>query len=111
MDPAELKAEATAIFKKADQDGNGALDYGEWSAATINKRELLNETNLKTAFELFDRDKGGSIDAKEVAAILGQGLKCDDAVWQEIVREVDVNGDGMIDFDEFKTMMSKFVEK
>jgi hypothetical protein len=46
MDPADLKAEATAIFKKADTDGSGALDYGEWSAATINKRELLNENNL-----------------------------------------------------------------
>lgn len=46
MDPTDLKAEATAIFKKADTDGSGALDYGEWSAATINKRELLNENNL-----------------------------------------------------------------
>ena len=106
-----MKVEATEIFRKADVDGSGALDYGEWSAATINKRELLNETNLKTAFDLFDRDKGGSIDAKEVAAILGQGLKCDESVWEEIVREVDVNGDGQIDFSEFKTMMSKFVEK
>lgn len=54
---------ATELFKKADMDGSGALDYGEWCVATINKRDLLNEQNLKIAFELFDRDKGGSIDA------------------------------------------------
>jgi calcium-dependent protein kinase len=77
MDKQDLKAEATAIFKKADVDGSGALDYGEWSAATINKRELLNEANLNAAFGLFDKNGSGTIDAKEVASILGQGFKCE----------------------------------
>jgi calcium-dependent protein kinase len=81
MDAEELLKEATAIFKKADIDGSGSLDFGEWSCATINKRNLLNETNLKTAFELFDRDGGGSIDAQEVATIMGNGLKADQSVW------------------------------
>ena len=77
MDPEDLITEATKIFKQADTDGSGSLDFGEWSCATINKRTLLNDNNLKTAFELFDRDGGGSIDAKEVAAIMGNGLKAD----------------------------------
>jgi Ca2+-binding EF-hand superfamily protein len=44
-------------------DKNGSIDFGEWSAATINKRSLLNEQNLKATFELFDKDGGGSISA------------------------------------------------
>jgi Ca2+-binding EF-hand superfamily protein len=30
-------------------------------------------------------------------------------VWDEIIKEVDLNGDGLIDFEEFKTMMQKMV--
>lgn len=33
----------------------------------------------------------------------------DPSVWQEIVKEVDLNGDGQIDFEEFKAMMRHFV--
>lgn len=30
-------------------------------------------------------------------------------IWDEIIKEVDVNGDGEISFEEFKLMMSKFL--
>lgn len=82
----------------------------EWSAATINKRVLLNEKNLKTTFEMFDKDGGGTISAQEIAQILGHNLSKDEKVWNEIVKEVDLNGDGLIDFKEFKTMMNKFIK-
>ena len=42
MDKEELEKEAREIFKAADADGNGFLDYGEFSTATINQRDLLN---------------------------------------------------------------------
>lgn len=100
--------EATRFFKSADTDGSGALDFGEWCAATINKRALLNETNLKSAFAMFDKDGGGSIEASEISAILGRGISKDEAIWADIIKEVDTNGDGKIDFSEFKTMMEKF---
>ena len=40
-------AEADAFFKQADTDGNGSLDFSEWSAATIYKyqKETLPELN------------------------------------------------------------------
>jgi Ca2+-binding EF-hand superfamily protein len=30
-------------------------------------------------------------------------------IWDDILKEVDVNGDGEISFEEFKTMMMKFL--
>ena len=30
-------------------------------------------------------------------------------IWDDIVKEVDENGDGVISFDEFKVMMTKFL--
>lgn len=56
---------------------------------------------MRAAFQLFDKDNGGSIDASEIAAVLGHNITDDDAVWAEVVREVDSNGDGRIDFEEF----------
>ena len=97
-----VEKEARAFFMSVDTDGNGSIDFGEWCAATINKRSLLNETNLRTALSLFDKDGGGTISADEVAQILGHSLSKDQSVWKEIVKEVDLNGDGQIDFDEFK---------
>jgi len=57
---------------------------------------------LQAAFRLFDKDGGGSIEAIEVAQILGNGMNRDPQVWDEIIKEVDVNGDGQIDYSEFK---------
>lgn len=43
-----------------------------------------------------------------MAEILGHNMSKDPAVWDEIIKQVDLNGDGLIDFKEFKEMMSKF---
>ena len=110
IDQETVVKEARQFFKAADVDKNGSIDFGEWCAATINKRGLLNESNLQATFQLFDKDGGGTISAEEVAVILGHNMSKDKSVWSEIIKEVDLNGDGMIDFNEFKIMMSKFLE-
>lgn len=66
---------------------------------------------MRAAFNLFDKDGGGTIDASEIAHILGQNAAADDQVWEEVIREVDTNGDGQIDFDEFYVMMTKLADK
>lgn len=37
--------------------------------------------------------------------MLGVGKNIDEKVWNDIIYEVDGNGDGEISFPEFKTMM------
>lgn len=54
---------------------------------------------------MFDKDKSGSISANEIKDVLGVGKNIDEKVWNDIVTEVDGNGDGEISFVEFKTMM------
>ncbi len=39
---------------------------------------------------------------------VGKKLSNDD-IWDEIVREVDLDGDGQVSYEEFKTMMIKFL--
>ena len=44
--------------------------------------------------------------------MLGVGKKCgSEKVFDDIIKEVDVNGDGVITYDEFKTMMRKFLDE
>ena len=41
--------------------------------------------------------------------MLGVGKNIDENIWNEIVKEVDANGDGEISFEEFKIMMEKLL--
>ena len=106
----EIEDRAGMIFDAADFDGSGEIDFDEWCTSNGNKNELLNEKNLKAAFQLFDKDGGGTIEAAEVAAILGNNMSKEEQVWMDVIKEVDINGDGQIDFEEFKVMMLKLVE-
>jgi Ca2+-binding EF-hand superfamily protein len=43
--------------------------------------------------------------------VLGVGkVLSNEAIWDEIIKEVDVNGDGEISYEEFKVMMHKFLQ-
>jgi Ca2+-binding EF-hand superfamily protein len=42
--------------------------------------------------------------------VLGVGKKFgNENIWNDIIKEVDVNGDGEISYEEFKVMMQKFL--
>jgi len=55
-DEEKIDEECERLFTAADVDKSGVVDYNEWCAATINKREVLNDRNLRTSFDLFDKD-------------------------------------------------------
>lgn len=71
----------------------------------------MNEANMRAAFNLFDKDGGGTIEADEVAKILGANAAADDSVWQAVIKEVDINNDGQIDFEEFRAMLLKLADR
>ena len=57
---------------------------------------------------MFDRDGDDRISVEEVMAVLrklGQSCGLDDC--REMVREVDRNGDGFMDMDDFMAMMTR----
>ena len=103
----DVEAEVDKIMAQVDIDGSGEISYTEFVAATMQKNVLLSKKNLRAAFELFDADKSGTIDAGELKAILGKSSNYDAKMWKDIIKEADQNGDGVIDFDEFCNMMLK----
>ncbi|CAF2426691.1 unnamed protein product [Rotaria sp. Silwood2] len=72
-----------------------------------NSISIEQENQLKEAFALFDRIGGGVIRTKDLAYVIHSiGYQTTPAELEQMIREVDQDGNGLIDFDEFKLMMS-----
>ena len=97
----------TSVVREVDTDGNGEIDYSEFVVATMNEKNLLSNNKLQTAFKMFDKDGGGSISTDEIKQVLSFGQNLDEAVVQQIIEQVDKNGDGEISYEEFAAMMLK----
>ncbi|KAJ4966089.1 hypothetical protein NE237_017938 [Protea cynaroides] len=62
---------------------------------------------IKEAFELFDTDDSGTIDAKELnVAMRSLGFEMTDEQINQMIADVDKDGSGAIDFEEFVHMMT-----
>lgn len=105
MGEVAAQEEVNRIMKMVDTDHNGCIDYSEFVMATLNKKSLLSEERLEAAFQIFDKDNNGFIDAQEIKTVLGKGKNLDEDVWEDLIKEVDMNGDGEVSFKEFKKMM------
>jgi len=71
---------------------------------------FMREEYLRGTFKMFDKDNSGKIDAAEVVQML-QGEDMTNIVSKDAIeialQEIDENGDGEIDFEEFMLMMTK----
>jgi len=101
------EAELIEMINTVDDNGDHEIDFEEFlilMKSRIGERDP--EKELKDAFAVFDTDKNGSIDRKELKRLmkkLGQALS--EAELDAMMDEVDTNGDGEISFAEFKAMM------
>ncbi len=73
--------------------------------------EHLTEEKIqefKEAFEIFDKDKDGYITIKELGEIMKSlGQVPSETELQDMINEVDVDGNGNIDFKEFLGLMAR----
>ena len=62
---------------------------------------------IKEAFDLFDSDGGGTIDPAELkAAMTSLGFEAKNQTIYQMISDLDEDGSGAIDFDEFLDMMT-----
>ncbi|KAL4497962.1 hypothetical protein ABPG72_014819 [Tetrahymena utriculariae] len=108
----EAKQISEKIFNEVDVDNNGSIDYNEFLACTMQKKKLLSQNTLKRAFDLFDIDGDKQITAKEIKTVLQDNANSfDTEIWEQIIQEVDKDGNGVIDFNEFQQMMDCIVQR
>lgn len=99
------------LLATMDSNGNGSVEFDELVNAIlpdISDQILVNQDQLMEVFRIFDRDGNGHITAAELAgamAKMGQPLTYQELT--EMMREADSNGDGVISFNEFTTIMAK----
>ena len=113
MTKGEAIQDVEKIMQVIDVDKNGYIEYEEFLRASLNKEKLLSKDNIKLAFDLFDKDGSGSISKEELKEVLGKGQnqEVNDTVWNNIIKEIDSNSDGLISFDEFCEVMAKLIDK
>ena len=99
--------EVEKIMQQVDSNNSGFIDYSEFLLASSQKENLLSKNNLDSAFRAFDSDGNGKISASELKELLGGGAYANEPIWGDLIKEVDQNGDGEIDLNEFKEMMLK----
>merc|ERR1711920_180152 len=104
----EIPEDLKEIMEGIDADGSGVIDYSEFLAATIERRQYIQEDVCWTAFRVFDMNGDGKITSNELRTVLNNGnvnSVLDINATAAVLKEVDRNGDGAIDFKEFMGMI------
>ncbi|GLI64986.1 hypothetical protein VaNZ11_008411 [Volvox africanus] len=100
------ESDVSRMIQEADVNGDGMIDYEEFLAATINRSKLEREELLKQAFAKFDENGDGQITRQELFnALSDPALGVDPKEIDEIIDQVDQDGNGTIDYVEFVSMM------
>lgn len=108
--PTEL--EIQEMIDEVDHDRTGTVEFEDFLEVVMSKDldEEDHELALKEAFKMFDRDGNGYIDADELRLCmmnLGEKLTLEEV--EEMIREVDVDYDGRMNYEEFvKLMCTKY---
>ena len=89
------------------ENGNNWQIHSHARRKTLNGFQALRQSKI---YILIFQAGTGKISANEVKEVLGVGKKiaCED-IWQEIVKDVDIDGDGAVSYEEFRVMMTKFL--
>lgn len=99
------------VIEEVDVDGSGELEFNEF---VLLATKFMNEEDeedmkkeLKEAFRLYDKNGEGFIPTEVLREILKElDDKLTDEELDGMVEEIDADGSGTVDFDEFMDMMT-----
>uniref|UniRef100_K1R028 Sulfhydryl light chain n=1 Tax=Magallana gigas TaxID=29159 RepID=K1R028_MAGGI len=119
--------EVDEMIKAADQDSDGKVDYSESQKISVPYNGILPinikqvpqyspipsklpeeiKQEFREAFELFDKDGSGYINSRELLTVM-RAFKQDPtkAEVQHLMQELDTNGNGKIEYEEFEKYMA-----
>ncbi|XP_064085548.1 troponin C, isotype gamma-like [Macrobrachium nipponense] len=99
------------VIAETDEDGSGQIEFEEFIELSakflIEEDEEALKAELKEAFRIYDKEGNGFITTdvlREILSEIDNKLTATDL--DGIIEEVDEDGSGTLDFDEFMEMMS-----
>lgn len=97
-----------SIMRIFDKDDDGYVQILEYIETILEIQSMSDREKLEMAFNVFDVDGSGYLERSEIATIIKSliGKKItssekQDAIVNKLINELDVDGDGKIDFGEF----------
>lgn len=109
LDSSVSQEEVGMMMREMDKDHNGFVDlkeFTEFQRGGDGDCEVDDE--LRDAFQMYDLDKDGVISVKELHLVLNKlGDKSSIGDCARMIKSVDSDGDGCVNFEEFKKMMNK----
>ena len=102
----EASSKSSSIAQEAlkimDINGDSQINYLEFVAATMEKKQWATVEHLHYAFDKLDKTRSGNLSRIELYEALGGE---DVHLANEIMEKYDRNHDGVIDYDEFVNIM------
>lgn len=101
-------ADAEAAIQSSDLNGDGVLDYDEFLKLMEGNQEEEKNCELRDAFALYVMEGSNNITPASLKRMLtrlglGESKSIDDC--KAMIRSFDLNGDGVLSFEEFSLMM------
>ena len=94
------------IIEEIDSNSDGIISYEEFLRVSVNQKTILDEKNLRLAFDRFDLNKDGKLSKEELRVVLGTS---EFDYINTLLRLIDENKDGFLSFEEFKRLMKGVV--
>lgn len=104
LNTAHFLPDLTSNLKDLRRDlhlsGEDSLKWRDFIASMIDQAELTKEDNLRMVFEHFKKDGCDYLLLSDISELVGGEKQA-----KEILKAVDENNDGKIEFNEFRKMM------
>ncbi|XP_072075400.1 calmodulin-like protein 3 isoform X2 [Arachis hypogaea] len=105
-----MKHDLIQMIARLDANGDGYVDFDEFERLYKNVMgDDDDEEDMKEAFKLFDQNGDGFVSGEELSSVLcSLGLRQGKKTLEDcknLIKKVDLDGDGMLDFKEFKQMI------
>ena len=101
------KGEIQDMINEVDLEGNGSITFEGFKGLMDRKfRDDDIEEEIIETFKKFDQDNNGLIGPEDVFNLLqsfGQDITISEA--EEMIRNVDLDGDGFVNYQEFVKML------
>lgn len=103
----DLSAEdAEAVVGSTDSDGDGLLEFDDFVKLVESEGEEEKAKSLREAFQLYEMKGHDCITPNSLRVAFGRlGEPKSLEECKAMIRNLDLDGDGVISFDEFRVMM------